>query len=218
MKKFYRNNFKFFDAKTYRFYCKNASQMIHHFAAAPGEEGILRYFPEAFEDYLKNRKIICDYGSGSGRDLSFLQKKGYRVIGIEPCSSMLFLSEKLCPSIKRKVYDSILDFPKSVHGIFFSGVLQHIPTSWMDALLSEIFVSHSMIQDVLISIPMMKMEISSRRDAKGRLMLQRPIDFYIQSFKRYGFTLKKEWENSDAMKRERTWKTLWLHRSKIRIK
>lgn len=205
-----RHKAEYFDPRTYRIYCRDSAKLAKHFEKGKANDGVLRHADSLFSSFKEENKTLCDYGAGSGRDLTALMESGYTAIGVEPCFSMKYNAIKMHPQIKRNLFASIKEVPFQINGIIFSGVLQHIPRFWLGRLLKQIFIAQPSIKNVLVSVP--SSGISRNKDRRQRLMINRDEAFYHQALKPYGFHIIKKWENYDALHRERTWQTLWYER------
>jgi ubiquinone/menaquinone biosynthesis C-methylase UbiE len=69
------------------------------------EKADMKEFYEFITPYLKGEKLL-DIGCGSGRDIGFYLKKGFKVAGVEPANEFLKMCKAKYP--KLKFYDSLL--------------------------------------------------------------------------------------------------------------
>lgn len=114
------------------------------------DETDFKYF-DCFLEHLPGKKIL-DMGCGVGTNASFLDKKGYDVLGVDASENMLKNAKKLYPGLAFEQHDILqLPFPdKSFDGIVLAYVIEHFNTDGLAQLKKEI--SRLLVDDGLLYI------------------------------------------------------------------
>ncbi len=171
-----------FDPETIDTYDRLAPDKIDFWEEAEGHT--IKYFDFAFGEPSKNniRKKIVDIGSGSGRDMLVLNKKGYDAYGVEPSKEILKLVSGKHPELKDNLINDFLPDLKNCPDNYFDGVLcttvlMHLPAESLSDSVKNIKRIVKNKGRVIISVPVNKKDHSKslvsvdeeNRDKDGRL-------------------------------------------------
>jgi SAM-dependent methyltransferase len=150
---------------------------------------ISKYFDVAF----KSGDKVLDVGSGSGRDVALLLKKGVDAYGIEPNASMRTYSLQKHPELATRVQFGLLPitrvpFGGSFDGVLCSAVLMHIHQDYLVESWRSILKVLKPNGKVLFSLPSMRPSLlKDGRDEDGRLFKNYFPDIAGFSFSSLGF-------------------------------
>jgi len=170
----------------------------------------IKYFDFAFGKPSNKgvAKKIVDIGSGSGRDVLVLKKKGYDAYGIEPSKEILDLVSDKHPVLSEKLINDFLPDLKqcpdnSFDGALCTTVLMHLPTESLYESVKNIKRIVKNKGRVIISVPVNKTNHSlplesvdsQNRDKDGRLFT--PINEKMLQ-EAFGTAPLKVWTDADG--------------------
>lgn len=153
---------------TARFYESYAEHAAIHSEAS--QSAISTYFDITF----KPGDRVLDVGSGSGRDLAVLLKKGVNAYGIEPNDSMRTYSVKKHPELATRVQPGLLPmtrapFGGNFDGVLCSAVLMHVGEGRLEESFKSIRQVLKPHGKILFSLPSMHPDLlRDGRDEDGR--------------------------------------------------
>jgi SAM-dependent methyltransferase len=197
------------DPKTQRYYSQNAQEVFARYDSSSG--GIEKYFPQAFPE----KGTILDIGTGSGRDVRRLVEEGHDAYGLEPSDEFRALTIQKYPHLAHRMLrghlpDDLSALDRKFNGIVCSAVLMHIPK---EHLFDSLFALKRILNRngrVLISIPLDREDLDSRRrDPHGRLFTDITAEYLELLFERIGFRPLQKWTDPDSLGRKGvSWATL----------
>ena len=199
------------DKQTVDFYDDNAAETAARYESEESPYAAL--FPHIFS----NGDRVLDIGCGSGRDMALMQRLEINAYGIEASKEMLARAARQHPELTGKF--SFGSLPESIpqldagatsmqfDGIILSAVLMHIPDS--DLFDSALRIRELLTEwgTLLISVSTQRNDTkndaadASNRDARGRLMILRPVSRLQLLFENLGFELTAKWHSSDTLHR-----------------
>jgi len=195
------------DKRTLEYYNKNSIYLAEKYSKVIGGVEL------NFKDFFINCINILEIGFGSGRDLNFLFKMGFDVLGVDISENMLKESIKYYPILKDKVIvDSLPRLEKikdkGFDGVLASAILMHLRK---DILTESIQTIKRVLREngkVLISIPTFRENINDNRDQFDRFFNGITSKEIINLFEKEDFELIFKKESLDAMRRGYGWCTL----------
>lgn len=176
------------DSATTAFYTQYAENGA--IRAEAQESAISTYFDPAFN---RGGKIL-DIGSGSGRDLALLRKKGFDAYGIEPNDSMRAFAVQNHPELKARLGPGSLPlsgkpFGGQFDGIVCSAVLMHIPEAQLPGSLDSMRKVLKPDGRILFSLPSMRPDLlEDDRDRDGRFFRNHSSALIAAILKALGFS------------------------------
>lgn len=153
------------------------------------ESAISKYFGLAFKEGSK----VLDIGSGSGRDLAVLHRKGFGAYGVEPNDSMRAFAVQNHPELKARLAPGSLPlhrnpFDGQFDGIVCNAVLMHIPEAQLSASLVSIRKMLNPHGRILFSLPSMRPDLlEDGRDRDGRFFQNHSPALIESMLKALGF-------------------------------
>jgi len=166
--------------------------------------GVSSLFPTAFFPGTR----ILEIGSGSGRDMSLLLKRGYDAWGIDASGGMIEQSMMDFPELVGRCEQGTLPsetlfFNGNFDGILCSAVLQHLEN---DRLFDAAFTLKRNLKKngrLLLSVPLERDDLNEEaRDPQGRLHIIRHHEEYTLLFERLGFNRIGQRETPDGLGRK----------------
>ena len=109
------------EKNTLSFYNKNATEYYNRTIDADMKSEHSRFI-----DLIKPGALICDIGSGSGRDTKYFIENGFRVLSIEPSQELAKLASNYEFSYVQNKSLLDIDYRNRFDAIWCSAVLQHI--------------------------------------------------------------------------------------------
>ena len=189
---------------TVKFYDNNAEKLINRYDNAKVEP-----LHNLFSKYIKKDDTVLDIGFGSGRDLKEIMKITSNIFGLDACEKFIENAEHNSV-LKGRVAKSILpditidEFQVNVTKfdvIVSIAVLMHLS-------IKEIEQSIEKIKSILTKNGIVIISYSPNRistDERHFEPLSREIMIHI--FRKFGFTVIDEFQNSDGLKRDIDWVT-----------
>ncbi len=103
--------------------------------------GKMQKWIDYFADVLGKGALMLDVGCGSGRDASYLTKKGLNVTGIDFSKELIKIAKNKEPKAKFFVMDfERIRFPKKAfNGVWAHASLLHVPKQRLLAVLQKIY-------------------------------------------------------------------------------
>lgn len=195
------------DPKTSAFYARNAARLASEYSriSPEFESRLLRAF-------AKSRKIL-DVGCGTGRDLSFLLRKGKDAIGVDASKEILAAARSSLEadgiSAQGRLFKS--ELPDLKHfgdgefdGVLCSAVLMHLAE---DNLFDAVYALRRILKPggtLLVSVPATRNDVdpATCRDRNGRLFSDLPPAKLQLLFERVGFAVQESEIVADALGRD----------------
>jgi SAM-dependent methyltransferase len=158
---------------------------------------------------------ILDLGCGSGRDLNNLIDAGYDAFGVDASAEMLSQARRRFPQLSDRLtldqLPQLASVPdQSCDAILCSAVLMHLPE---ELLFDSVFNIRRILKQggrLLISTPLSGpvVNVSTRRDEKGRLFNGVTPEHFQFLFEKIGFRQVNRWDSDDHLGRSnRRWAT-----------
>lgn len=190
------------DSQTINQYRQNAEKYICRYDKSIPDRlyDIIKTF------FLKNASTI-DVGCGSGRDIDFLTKQGYKVEGLDATDSFVTHCKSHFPD--KIIHHDSLPYLKTIdscqyHNVLLSGVLMHVPNcDLVEAVINLLRVTKI---DGRIIVSIRKARASEctdnmERERDGRLFSSIPPGKLVQLFESLGAKLiYQEKQKSDSRK------------------
>jgi len=164
--------------------------------------------------YFAPPGIVMDVGTGTGRDLQWLRKQGFKVRGVDASKSLLELAQASNPDVLL-IQDSLPELPKiedaSVNFVLCSAVLMHLQKSELTK------AAHSLLRIVTpggrVICSVRPSRESSERERDGRLYTSITNEELIAAFTSDGATVIFA-QSIPAEVNERCWSTVVVERTK----
>lgn len=96
---------------------------------------------KTFSSKIKSGGLVCDLGSGSGRDSIFLIQNGFRVFSIEPSEELASLAKSYPYLYVENMRAEDMIFISMFDAIWSSAVLQHINGNYLELTIEKIGLS-----------------------------------------------------------------------------
>jgi len=162
--------------------------------------------------FFKGCYTLLEIGSGSGRDMNYLIKKGFDIIGIDGSEKMINEAGKSFPLIKDKLIHSELPyhFPSleiKFDGFYSIATLMHFKVEELDILFEKLFQYLKPNSPAYITVSG-KRNIQLPNDK--RFFLELSKEKWIEIFKYNNFEIFKVKENQDYTGRNIIWYTFFL--------
>jgi len=189
---------------TLKFYDNNAEELITRYDNAKVEQ-----LHALFAKYIQKNDAVLDIGFGSGRDLKEIMKITSNVFGLDACEKFIKNAE-YNSALKGRVTKSIL--PDIIIDKFQVNITR------FDVIVSIAVLMHLSMEEIEQSIEKMKSILTEngiviisysfgRRSNDMRHFESLSSEVMIHIFKRFGFTIIDEFQNSDGLKRDIDWMT-----------
>lgn len=158
-----------------------------------------------FKTFEKNSKLL-EIGCGSGRDASFMTKKGFEVIAIDGSKNMIDEAKKIHLELSNKLFHKTLpnnlEFDIKFDGIYSIATLMHLSK---DDLMKSILKIYDLLNPTgkfLISVSLFRDDINENGfDKNGRFFLILSFEEWINIFENSGFKILKTKTNNDGLDR-----------------
>jgi cyclopropane fatty-acyl-phospholipid synthase-like methyltransferase len=161
-------------------------------------------------DQIQKNTAVLDIGFGSGRDLQFLKDNSYDIWGIDPSEKFVQNAQDRFQDISNHFICSAVPFPleKPLFSVKFDAIItiamwMHLKREqYKDVVKSMVSVAKDKAT-IIISYS------EGNRPDDERYFEEIDLEYIIQIFKQYNFTLLKTITNKDSLKRESlTWVTV----------
>jgi cyclopropane fatty-acyl-phospholipid synthase-like methyltransferase len=160
-------------------------------------------FLTPFAEKLKPGSTVLDIGCGSGRDLLWLKKRGFNVIGFERSHGLASLAGKNagCEVIEGDF--ETYDFSQlSVDAIMLIGALVHLPHSKVPEVLNSI--KGALKDDGVIFLSLKKGGVNAS-DSHGRVFYLWSDDALRDLFKGLGLDVVDYFQQSSKIGTDEVW-------------
>lgn len=157
-----------------------------------------------FERYLQKGDRILDVGFGSGRDLLYFARAGYRAVGIDNCAA--FVASARAAGLE--VYEADLhdiQFAQSFNGVWANAVLVHSP---------DLFLALGNLWKVLKvgGVAYVSLKMNGANVADERYFAPFDEGYLTECIRRVGFSIEEKLETADQMGRDVRWLSLILRK------
>jgi SAM-dependent methyltransferase len=159
--------------------------------------------------YVHPGARILDIGCGSGRDMLWLQQKGYSCCGLELSSSLAGLARRHTGLPVIEADFESFDFQKmDMDALILVGALVHVPYTRFKVVLTRILQAFNPSGGhVLIT---MKKGRGREAGPDGRVFYLWPEDDLIRAFTDCGLLSLTHWTQESAIRRTDTWMSFVL--------
>lgn len=191
---------------TIEYYNRSANDLIPNYETADMSD----LYTFLLSHLSPNSKVL-DIGFGSGRDLSFLQDKGFEIWGIDPSSKFVDYAKERFNMISDHFFTSSLpqlNIPKNLHHTFDSviviAVWMHLPKSVYEDSIRSICTLLKPKGKIILSY-----SITPRTEETGRFFEDVDSNLLQALFEKYECTKITSTENKDGLSNDRdiTWIT-----------
>jgi len=188
--------------KTFDYYEENAEELAIRYESADVSE-LHRRLLSTFHP----GSSLLEVGCGTGREASFLLKKGYDVDCIEASRSMIRFALMYHPELNGRLINGevplcLQSVAKKYDGIYSIAALMHLSLDDIPLVLRRFY---SLLKDygkILISVPLSRPDLEeSGYDPKGRYFLLLSEEKWKEIISAAGFTEIETSTNADGMGR-----------------
>ena len=197
-------------SKTFEFYETNASDLIDRYESAD-----MSALHKQLVKHIQASSKVIDIGFGSGRDLAFLQSKGFDIYGIDPLPAFVMQAQHRFPKINNHFrIGSFLslntpdDWQKSFDAVISIAVWMHLNAHEHSKAIDSI---KSLLKPNGIVI--LSFSIGGRESNDGRHFEPLELHDVIETFKNAGFYLIESQCTPDSLGRDAIkWATVVMKR------
>ena len=149
---------------------------------------------------------LLEIGCGSGRDASFMTKKGFDVIAIDGFKNMIDEAKKIHPELSNKLFHKTLpndlQFDIKFDGIYSIATLMHLSKGDLEKTILKIYDLLNSSAKFLMSISLFRDDIDENGfDKNGRYFLILSFEKWINILKNTGFKILETKTNKDGLDR-----------------
>ena len=195
---------------TINYYRDNSSDLAKRYESAnldSVQELIIRTFQE--------KSKLLELGCGTGREISFLLKKGYDVLGTDASESMLTQALLYHPELEGRLTQLMMPSSigltqESFDGVYSVAMLMHLSKNDITASLNEICKVLRTGGQFLFSISLIRDDVNEYGyDSKGRYFSSMSADEWCELCRQTGFIITSKFYNKDGLGRDAIeWLTL----------
>ena len=187
--------------KTINFYNRAYKSLIQNYESAD----ISNTQTLLIKTFNKKNKLL-EIGCGSGRDASFMIKKGYDVIAIDGSKNMIDEAKKIHPELSNKLLfktlPNDLEFDIKFDSIYSIATLMHLSENDLKNTLSKIYNLLNQNGKFLMSVSLSRDDIDENGfDDKGRFFLVLSSEKWLNLLENIGFKMLETKTNSDGLGR-----------------
>ena len=194
------------DDRTQSYYRQRASDLLHCYAGSglSAVDWVVQALPP--------RAKVLDVGSGTGRDLRELLRRGYDAFGAEPCGELRAVASADLTEAGFRVDGRVLDAAlpalepfedAEFDAVLCSAVLMHMPE---ESMFDAVCGLRRVVRPggtLVVSVPVERPDVDpvTRRDPHGRLFTELPPAKLQLLFERIGFRLDESVVTDDSLGR-----------------
>jgi len=199
--------------QTINYYNKSSIQLVNKYESADVSEVqtlLLKTFKQKF--------TLLEIGIGSGRDISFMIKNNYNVIGIDGSINMIEEAKQIHPELKEKIFhrtlSNYLEFDIDFDGIYSIATLMHLSKSKLEKVILNIYNLLNNNGIFFMSVSLFRDDIDKNGiDKKGRFFLLLSFEQWLDILENVGFKILETKTNTDGLNRGGIeWLTLVVQR------
>lgn len=159
-------------------------------------------------NYLKPGATVLDLGCGTGRDVAFLQKKGFDAYGVDASVGMIEAAKEAHPNLGNRFSVSSLPFSeenkpaRKFAAVSLVAVLMHVPDEDLFSVFRQVRSLLAPEGVLVLSASQKRQNLDdASRDPTERLFRERPSEEYQRMLDGLGFQLLEVQEDEDRMGR-----------------
>lgn len=165
--------------------------------------------------HLPPAALVLEVGCGSGRDAAFLLGQGFEITAVDGSNMMLEEASRRHPELASRLQLAAVPFDpenpllkRKFSAVLMIALVMHLTDAELREAISQFREILNPGGLVILSASIGRKEVADRRDAKGRLFIERlPSDiegfFYSAGFQRIASN-----QNDDSLARSVQWFTL----------
>lgn len=185
--------------QTLKYYNKNSHNLCKKYNSVD-----LSILHKDMLDFFKGYKSLLEIGSGSGRDIVFMLRNGFDVIGIDGSQGMIKNALINYPELKNKLFlselpNSIPQFKNKFDGIFSIATLMHFSERDLTFILKDIYKLLKPASPVYISVS------NIRKSIDDRLFIAYDKEDWQRIFENNNFVINEIIENTDSSVKDIVW-------------
>jgi len=188
---------------TIEYYQNNSSDLAKRYESA-NVDSVQELITKTFQEKSK----LLELGCGTGREISFLLKKGYDVLGTDASESMLTQALIYHPELEGRL--TYLMMPSLIgvtqecfDGAYSVAMLMHLPKNDITASLNEVYKVLKTGGHFLFSISLIRDDVNEYGyDSKGRFFSSMSADEWCELCRQTGFVITSKFYNKDGLGRD----------------
>jgi SAM-dependent methyltransferase len=158
---------------------------------------------------------VLEVGCGSGRDAAFLMGQGFEITAIDGSNMMLEEASRRHPELASRLHVAAVPFDsespllkRKFSAVLAIALVMHLTDAELKEAVSQFREILNLGGLLILSASIGRKEVADRRDAKGRLLIERLPSDIEGLFHGSGFQRIAAYQNDDSLSRSVHWFTL----------